>query len=588
MGTSSVTIYRHNGIYYKLNYHSHDGYPEYDGAEIVSEIPTDKPGFEEWLKTKRQHFDAEKVRIAELESNFQDLGYEIDFDDMGDIVYISNRLHDSYTAKPISEYSYSRSHDYVYVIDLDRLIFSVNDGAFFPLDNIPRGDGGNKWMAYLALDGDEHVILLPDAPRHFTAGLYHHPTLFEDGLKVYSDISQDIKIIDESSWDHRDGDQACRAIASTYTKSLMMWHYFSFMSQCRMRSDLHARVAISELLLRAASPCGFALTISTQAVQSDRIWIRDYLQLPDRIQYPAFYRYRGCLIMPTGDFSAEKHLEANIGKSIERAKEKGTDRCTVIIISILHVAVAIIEGAASGNLKVSHSRPQPFFYGFGHEGPDKGLDLIAHYLRPHCVDGPTANVEISGRRDFNYCALPWEILVDIMHLVDIRTYESFGRTCKSLRREWFIHPRIHDYTVCGVIAPSSKPEKTSYLPNCFLRARDQEGELTTLRLSYMFDQDRFNQDNRYETCPNYDPEPNENDVYSKRCCHCPDWCYQKWCRWRPDVILQKGHEHPGGLRGKDQLDYSFYTDTIFFEDKSGLFFSSEDKACPSCARCIAN
>ena len=67
----------------------------------------------------------------------------------------------------------SESIRWVYTIDIDRMCFSVNNGAHFRLRNLPRGGANSKnWIKYLALDGMGTRCTDPCTPAEFVADLY--------------------------------------------------------------------------------------------------------------------------------------------------------------------------------------------------------------------------------------------------------------------------------------------------------------------------------------------------------------------------------------------------------------------------------
>ncbi|KAL5513991.1 hypothetical protein ACEPAG_2752 [Sanghuangporus baumii] len=102
-------------------------------------------------KGKEATFEAEEDggRIAHLENNASpdddDVRMRYYDEDLGFSIFSSRQQYSSYSHKPRDTDYYSGTPDYVYMMDLDRLIFSVNDGAFSPLDNVTRGDDGNHW-----------------------------------------------------------------------------------------------------------------------------------------------------------------------------------------------------------------------------------------------------------------------------------------------------------------------------------------------------------------------------------------------------------------------------------------------------------
>ncbi|KAL5521991.1 hypothetical protein ACEPAF_1847 [Sanghuangporus sanghuang] len=101
-----------------------------------------------YCKAKRQYFDAEEStgRSAQIENNTSpdddDVRMQYYDEYLGFSILGSRKRYSSYLRKPQDTKHYSETPDYAYMMDLDRLIFSVIDEAFYPLDNISSEDDG--------------------------------------------------------------------------------------------------------------------------------------------------------------------------------------------------------------------------------------------------------------------------------------------------------------------------------------------------------------------------------------------------------------------------------------------------------------
>lgn len=143
MGTRGYRVIRFRGRYYRF-YNHFDSYPEGLGTEIVSQIPTDPESYQQWLAARRQ----EALRWETALERFlckKRAGYEDP---------------DADTAATVSDDTESETEDderiwgeglpgftpvlndlfieWVYTIDLDFEVFTVDNGAHFHLKCIPR------------------------------------------------------------------------------------------------------------------------------------------------------------------------------------------------------------------------------------------------------------------------------------------------------------------------------------------------------------------------------------------------------------------------------------------------------------------
>lgn len=465
----------------------------------------------DWLLSKRNFFDAEEKRTEALEEEYEKNG-----------THPSKRFYEPYEDKPSRNPTAWGCYCITYIIDLDGLMFTVEDYfAKFRLRNIPRGDDGKLWLEYLTMDAFGNYVLVPETPQKYCVRFCGEDAepVSEKDLNLYRTFADDVKIIDESIWMSQALGQTFSPtyiIASTITKALMMAHNHKFREECyrTLTPGEDTFYQIAEILLRAASPAGVSLS---QTLSVENPSYSCYLGGFDG----KFYKYRGCTILITKDCSNYERLKANTGLAVAHAQETGTDISTVIIFSIWHVAVVIISGAVSGKLRVSRSSLYPFLAKFGFEELDKALSLLAQYLRPHCVDGSFSKWDASGgglSGRINQ-SLPYDVLVQIMRLVDFKTYDAFALVSKSMRKEWFLRPRICNYTISCV--KSADVQLYRYFPRCTLQAtREEDGESVTLHLFYEIPcvYKGFKDGDDYCEC------------HGQLCCPCPNPCEKKYCR----------------------------------------------------------
>ena len=412
--------------------------------------------------------------MEELDRKFQ--GVEFDSEE---------RSYEPYDKRPdtLLNYGLRCSPAFDYIVNLDEEIFAIGPGAFFSLRNIPRGESGDLWQRFLTYDYSG-ITVQPDFPRdhpRFPQDNVPPPIHLDNGLASYRKFQGTVKFIDSSSWMPREDHEIrspSRALSSAITKALLFSHFTSF-REARRSAVMSERFRFkAEILIRAASPSGFSLR------ESWRVY-NPYTYSPDKMLPfghvfwgQRMFRYRGCVIFLTQGCSSDEYLQAHVGLAIRHARDTGKDRCTFIIFSIAHVAVAVISGALSDQPEVSHSKLYSFLETFGSDEFEEAFGLLTHYLRPHCIDGGailrTAGEGVQG------AILPWDILQRIMQAVDDETYDKFRLVCKGLRRDWFLHPRVDGFTVNSVGNSSYRTFK--HIPRFILHVTDRDGCETTLCL----------------------------------------------------------------------------------------------------------
>ena len=173
MGTRGYRVIRFRGRYYRF-YNHRDSYPAAFGSGIVNRIPVDPKVYQQWLAKQRaeasewasalEKFLHVKRLVAEER---QDQGCDDQLSETASEVSEGALLHWCYDVGsdvkelPLPSYMPVFNDlfiEWVYVIDLDREIFSVDHGAHFPLGNIPR----HGWIEALDKIYNGQRLVLPD------------------------------------------------------------------------------------------------------------------------------------------------------------------------------------------------------------------------------------------------------------------------------------------------------------------------------------------------------------------------------------------------------------------------------------------
>ncbi|KAI0200254.1 hypothetical protein F4808DRAFT_470667 [Astrocystis sublimbata] len=189
MGTRALEVVRFRGRYY-IRYHQLDGTYENLGAGMISGIPTNAKRYQKWLERERAYYAS---REAQLERDF----YEIKDDS------VQGFSASEYLIAPPSELP--RFHRYstgnVYILNLDREVFTVGFGMHWKLGNLPQNnlwikaitDSVYGWEPTISLDKcpDEHIaspaLELPEENRslRYPARIVNPKTGIFDARKAF-------------------------------------------------------------------------------------------------------------------------------------------------------------------------------------------------------------------------------------------------------------------------------------------------------------------------------------------------------------------------------------------------------------------
>lgn len=159
MGTRGFRIIKFRGRYW-IFYNHWDSYPNGLGKSLVGGIPTDPEEYQKWLQSQRDTF-------AKWDSLLREL-LTIQPEDMCKL-RSSERLSpvchaafDERLQEDAPPYYASGFNDlfieWIYTIDLDQEVFSVDNGAHLHLNHIPRKD---EWIEALFRDSEGNRFLLP-------------------------------------------------------------------------------------------------------------------------------------------------------------------------------------------------------------------------------------------------------------------------------------------------------------------------------------------------------------------------------------------------------------------------------------------
>ena len=148
MGTRGYRVFRFRGRYYRF-YNNYDSYPEGLGSELVKSIPADPEAYQQWLAEHRKialewHEALERYLCLKPENDQEDAGehpWGVATDALPNFSPAFNDL----------------LIEWVYTIDLDNEVFTIDNGAHLHLNKIH----GFEWIEALAHGRRGDRVLLP-------------------------------------------------------------------------------------------------------------------------------------------------------------------------------------------------------------------------------------------------------------------------------------------------------------------------------------------------------------------------------------------------------------------------------------------
>ena len=181
MGTRGFRIVKFRGRYW-IFYNHWDSYPEGLGKGLVGSIPTDPDGYRKWLQSQRENY-------AKWDSLLQDF-LTIQPEDLHKLqsdepllpsfwAAFDERLFENAPPSYLSAFDDEFGIEWIYTIDLDQEVFSVDNGAHFRLDQIAKMGQSGQWIKALFLANRSQRFLLPHlVPAESVATLAIDPPCF--------------------------------------------------------------------------------------------------------------------------------------------------------------------------------------------------------------------------------------------------------------------------------------------------------------------------------------------------------------------------------------------------------------------------
>lgn len=177
MGTRGFRIIRFRGRYW-IFYNHWDSYPQGLGKSLVDSIPTDPQEYQKWLQSQRDFFAKwDSMLQVFLTIQPEDMHKLSDLPDASIFhAAFDDRLQEDAPPYYVSGFNDSMNIEWTYTIDLDQEVFSVDNGAHFRLNRMPKND---EWIEALFTDSESNRFLLPHlVPAESVATLALEPPSF--------------------------------------------------------------------------------------------------------------------------------------------------------------------------------------------------------------------------------------------------------------------------------------------------------------------------------------------------------------------------------------------------------------------------
>ena len=388
-------IVHFRGRYYRFYDKSYSGPDEY-GLDIVNEIPTDPEEYLKWLAKQRANASewasalekflhvkgpvAEETKDQEFDNQLSETASEVPEEALRPWTYGLER---DMKHLPLPSYMpvfNDQDTQWVYVIDLDREIFSVDHGAHFELANIPR----HGWIDALDKTYNEHRLVLPDLlPDNAVTSLVVRPNTPDVQLiRLYEGLGIEIVTPDGIDGFHpaqRHEPLFCARIFQSFQRTkervlarlLLGWK----------PDDFPFREIAFTIVCLASGRQNVSLVENRRFVDDDAHGCANLINSTDREEEPKFVAHMGVGARlndnPAGSAPQSSmywfegvlvHLVARldepdvIPQSVTRVAQRARENCPwqpvdAVLISIAHVVLVRVFPDS----KVQHTKPLPLF-----------------------------------------------------------------------------------------------------------------------------------------------------------------------------------------------------------------------------------
>ncbi|KAH8997929.1 hypothetical protein EDB92DRAFT_2060965 [Lactarius akahatsu] len=361
MGTRGYKVYRWRGWYF-VYYNHCDSYPSGLGLQFLATIPKDSKSFQGWLAEMRQHFD----EIIEARDKS-----ELDEDDEDEVNTITKEV-------PSNDLFI----EWIYTIDLDRLVFHVDSRPLFRLDHLPNDDQFLEWIGF---DHYGHRAYTSSTPSEYRYCWNAPPPIVTDAtLELYKSqaVAESAALSDLLAVPERMSDkEAVRVqVLQAIIGNLMRVDHIDLLVQGLAQVSDHSHLSIQE---RSLASYLFDIAIDPQIFSAK--------QTPQCESQTQWRRQNLCVHLAT-HLDDQRNLQAAVGGLVADAM-KCPDNSRGIIygvaFSIFHCVIVRIN--TQSGFTFEHSDALQFLPSFHADTPSTpGITALARL-------GYNSDVEVISR-----------------------------------------------------------------------------------------------------------------------------------------------------------------------------------------------
>jgi hypothetical protein len=331
MGTRGYKVYRHKGVYFVTYFHC-DAYLDGLGIESLYAIPIDPQKFPLWLQKVRSRLDQE---LEDWEAKGRPTSDRISAEQPRNDLWI----------------------EYIYELDLDRLVFHVDSLPLFRLDNMPRN---SDFIAYTARDHYGHRAFTKDTPQeHRYSWAVPAPDVSGDQIANYLEQSNPTLVQPVNQVLSFSEMTNTRETLRRRFMEVVMGHILKSWQPCILIHELESISGRENIPKKT-----FDLALSLVNLFTSPLIYRAEKSFPfEHVSPDFFWARRDICVRITTHLDNERHLQATVWEIVEEVRKN--HRATGIVygvgFSIFHCVIIRID-TESGE-QFSHTPPLQFLPG---------------------------------------------------------------------------------------------------------------------------------------------------------------------------------------------------------------------------------
>ena len=283
--------------------------------------------------------------------------------------------------------------EYTYTVDLDREIFSVDDGAHFKLSNVPHG---REWIKYVGQNSRECRVLKRGTPKEIAASVEWKPDIerkprtLPDGFNIKT-VTPKNSVASVSAPCQHIWMNAFDRIRATYsyllTRYISSWapEEFSFREMAFAILSLatgEVSFECPEVLDRRKKEEGYFLIPDAKLRPPQQKLLPRFLEEshipgvePGSAPKKTTFWLNNVLVYLTARLNSVEVQEVSVVEVVKAGLDQGLNDFSAMVFSILHAVLVQVKVEKDGIVNVIRSPSLPLFWKYDKEdGQDDGQD----------------------------------------------------------------------------------------------------------------------------------------------------------------------------------------------------------------------